>query len=141
MEKIKKQCFAFLLLCILSSLFSPGLSSEDFSSIDKDLAELETLIQDTLSNSEEQLKQLEDLQRNLAESGALISNYESIIIEREDLLKDLQARLSEMSAIYKTQSDLSRTYERSSRFWRTFTLIAVPSSALLSGLLVWTIVR
>jgi hypothetical protein len=136
---MKKTFFA--LLCILSSLFSPELFCQDFSSIDRDLAELETLIQDTLSNSEEQLKQLDDLQRNLAESGALISSYERIITEREGLLKDLQARLSEMSEIYRTQSALSRTYERSSRFWRTFTLTAVPSAALLSGLLVWTVCR
>jgi septal ring factor EnvC (AmiA/AmiB activator) len=134
---MKKQCFAFPLLCILSSLFSPALSCQDFSSIDRDLAELETLIQDTLQNSAEQLKQLDDLQRNLAESGELINNYESIIQEREILLKDLQTRLSEMSETYRTQSALSRKYEKSSRFWRTFTLIAVPSSALLSGVLVW----
>jgi septal ring factor EnvC (AmiA/AmiB activator) len=133
---MKKSFFAFPLLCILSSLFSPELFSQDFSSIDRDLAELETLIQDTLQNSAEQLKQLDDLQKNLAESGALISNYESIITEREGLLKDLQARLSE---IYRTQSALSRKYERSSKFWRTFTLIAVPSAVPLSGVLVWAV--
>jgi hypothetical protein len=49
-------------------------------------------LQDTLQNSEAQMKQLEDLQRNLAESGELIRSYESIIQERESLLRDLQTR-------------------------------------------------
>jgi hypothetical protein len=56
-------------------------------------------------------------------------------------LRDLQTRLSEMSEIYKMQSDLSRKYERKSKFWRTFTLIAIPSAALLSGGLVWAVTR
>ncbi|MDR1468751.1 MAG: hypothetical protein LBT00_05605, partial [Spirochaetaceae bacterium] len=119
----------------------PAAFSQDFSSIDSDLSALETLIQDTLSNSEEQMKLWEDLQQNLTESGALLRTYESIIQERENLLKDLQTRLSEMSAIYKTQSDLSAKYERNSKFWRTFTLIAIPSAALLSGGLVWAATR
>jgi septal ring factor EnvC (AmiA/AmiB activator) len=141
MKKLKKPFFTFLLPCILSSLFSPAVFSQDFSSIDSDLSALETLIQDTLSNSEEQMKQLKDLQQNLTESGALLRTYESIIQERENLLKDLQTRLSEMSAIYKTQSDLSAKYEKNSKFWRTFTLIALPSAALLSGGLVWAVTR
>jgi hypothetical protein len=87
------------------------------------------------------MKLWEDLQQNLTESGALLRTYESIIQERENLLKDLQTRLSEMSAIYKTQSDLSAKYEKRSKFWRTFTLIAVPSAALLSGGLVWAVTR
>jgi hypothetical protein len=44
-----------------------------------------------------------------------------------------------MSEIYMTQSALSARYEKKSRFWRTFTLIAVPSAALLSGGLVWAL--
>jgi DNA repair ATPase RecN len=123
------------------SLLPQAAFSQDFSSIDRDLAELENLIHDTLVNSEAQLKQLEDLQRNLAESGELIRSYERIITERENLLKDLQGRLSEMSEIYRTQSALSAKYERNSKFWRNFTLIAVPSAALLSGGLVWALRR
>jgi hypothetical protein len=73
----------------------------------------------------------------LIESGELIGNYESIITERENLLRDLQARLSEMSETYRKQSALSAKYEKNSRFWKTFTLIAVPAAALLSGGLVW----
>jgi chromosome segregation ATPase len=133
--------FAFPLLCILSSLLPQAAWSQDFTSINRDLAELESLIQDTLANSEAQLKQLEDLQKNLAESGELIRTYESIIAGRENLLRDLQVRLSEMSEIYRTQSALSARYERRSRFWRTFTLIAVPSAALLRGGLVWAVRR
>jgi chromosome segregation ATPase len=113
--------------------------SQDFSSIDKDLSELESLIQDTLENSIEQQKQLDDLRKNLTESGELIGNYETIIAERENLLKDLQARLNEMSETYRMQSALSEKYEKSSRFWKTFTLIAVPAAALLSGGLVWIV--
>jgi DNA repair ATPase RecN len=136
---MKSALFAFFLWCILSPLFPQAALSQEFSSIDGDLAELENLIQDTLANSEAQLKQLEDLQRNLTESGELIRSYESIIQERENLLRDLQTRLTEMSEIYRTQSALSARYEKSSRFWKTFTLIAVPSVALLSGGLVWAL--
>jgi recombinational DNA repair ATPase RecF len=100
---------------------------------------LESLIQNTLESSEEQQKQLDALRKNLAESGELIGNYESIIAGRENLLKDLQARLNEMSETYRTQSALSVKYEKSSRFWKTFTLIAVPTAALLSGGLVWAL--
>jgi septal ring factor EnvC (AmiA/AmiB activator) len=132
-------CFTVVLFFILFSLFPQAAFSQDFSSIDKDLSELESLIQDTLENSREQQKQLDDLRKNLAESGELIGNYESIIAERENLLKDLQARLNEMSEIYKKQSALSEKYEKRSRFWKTFTLIAVPAAAIISGGLVWAI--
>jgi chromosome segregation ATPase len=113
--------------------------SQDFSSIERDLSELESLIQDTLENSREQQKQLDGLRKNLAESGELIGSYETIIAGRENLLKDLQARLNEMSETYRMQSALSEKYEKSSRFWKTFTLIAVPAAAILSGALVWAV--
>ncbi|MDR1174302.1 MAG: hypothetical protein LBK83_02360 [Treponema sp.] len=138
---MKSVFFTFPLLCIFLSLLPPVAWSQDFSSLDRDLSELENLIQDTLTNSEAQLKQLEDLQRNLTESGELIGNYESIIAGRENLLKDLQGRLNEMSETYRTQSALSAKYEKSLRFWKTFTLIAVPSAAILSGALVWVLMR
>jgi septal ring factor EnvC (AmiA/AmiB activator) len=137
--KLSPSFFAIVLFSILSSLFSPAAFSQDFSSIDRDLSELESLIQNTLESSEEQQKQLDDLRRNLAESGTLIGNYESIIAGRETLLRDLQARLNEMSEAYRMQSALSAKYERSSRFWKTWTLIAVPAAALLSGGLVWAL--
>jgi hypothetical protein len=166
-------------------LVPQALSSQDFSSLDGDLSALERLIQDTLENSVEQQRQLDDLQRNLAESEILmknpgasswvssfckvwivcgesiptnskcyifkpeqapgygprlrIKNYESIITERENLLRDLQIRLNEMLEIYRKQSSLSAKYEKSSRFWKTFTLVAVPAAALLSGGLVWAL--
>jgi hypothetical protein len=41
------------------------------------------------------------------------------------------SRLS--GAAGQQQSELSAKYEKSSKFWRTFTLIAVPAAALLSG--------
>jgi septal ring factor EnvC (AmiA/AmiB activator) len=131
----------FALFCTLSLLLPPAAWSQDFTSLDRDLAELESLIQDTLANSEEQQKQLDSLRQNLAESGELIGNYESIIQERENLLRDLQTRLDEMSETYRKQSALSARYEKSSRFWKTFTLIAVPAAALLSGGLVWAVTR
>jgi DNA repair exonuclease SbcCD ATPase subunit len=130
---------AAVLFCTLSLLLSPAASAQGFSSLNEDLSALENLIQDTLENSEEQQKQLDDLKKHLAESGELIGTYESIITERESLLRDLQERLSEMSETYRKQSALSAKYERNSRFWRTFTLIAVPAAALLSGGLVFAL--
>ncbi|AEF82804.1 hypothetical protein TREAZ_0862 [Leadbettera azotonutricia ZAS-9] len=38
-----------------------------------------------------------------------------------------------MSEIYARQSDLSAKYERSSAFWKKFTLIGLPVTALISG--------
>ena len=129
--------YAAVFCFICFSLSSQAASAQDFSSIGSDLTRLENLIADTLSNTAEQQKQLDDLKRNLAESGQLIETYESIISEREILLKDLQARLSEMFETYRKQSALSAKYEKSSRFWKIFTLIAVPSAAILSGTLVY----
>jgi hypothetical protein len=120
-------------------LLPRGLSCQDFSSVGRDLSALEGLILDTLKNSETQMRQLDDLRRNLAESEALIGNYETIITERERLLRDLQIRLNEMSEISKRQSDLSRKYAENSRFWKTFTLIALPTAALQDGGLVWMV--
>jgi septal ring factor EnvC (AmiA/AmiB activator) len=139
--KVSQLFSAAILFFSLSLLLPQAAWSQDFSSLDSDLQELENLIHDTLRNSEAQQKQLEDLQKNLTESGELIGNYESIIQEQENLLKDLQTRLSEMSETYRKQSALSARYETSSRFWRTFTLIAVPAAALLSGSLVWATTR
>ena len=127
-----------LFLCLALSLLSLQAAwSQDFSSIDRDLMTLENLIQDTILNTEEQQRLLEDLRRSLDESGNLIAAYESIITGQENLLKELQIHLNEMSETYRMQSALSARYERSSRFWRTFTLIAIPVTAIISGSLVW----
>jgi chromosome segregation ATPase len=130
---------ALVLSCTLSLLLPRAAFSQDFSSLDEDLSALESLIQNMLENSEAQQKQLDDLRKNLAESGELLGNYETIIAERERLLKDLRERLAEMSETYRKQSALSAKYEKSSRFWKTFTLIALPATALLSGSLVWAL--
>jgi hypothetical protein len=81
--RLSPHFFAAVLSCTFSLLSPRALYSQDFFSIDRDLSELETLIHDTLTNSEVQQKQLEDLQKNLAESGELIGNYESIIVSRQ----------------------------------------------------------
>ena len=133
------QLFAVCCCCCL--LFSPALYSQEFSSINRELDHLENLIAATLLNTEEQQKLLEDLQRNLNESGSLIENYGNITNRQELLLADLQDRLNEMSETYRKQSALSVKYAKSSRFWRTFTLIAVPVAAALSGSLVWAAAR
>ena len=128
-------CFFFC------SLFSQAASAQDFSSIDKDLEQLEDLIADTLKNTEEQQKLLEDLQKNLSESGELIESYESIISRQEQSLSDLQQQLNEMFETYRRQSALSARYAQNSKFWRTFTLIAIPVTALISGGVVWAVNR
>jgi len=128
-------CCACCLLCV------PVLYSQDFSSVGKDLDQLESLINVTLLNTEEQQKLLENLQQNLNESGNLIEDYGNIINRQGQLLEDLQIRLNEMSETYRKQSALSARYERNSKFWRTFTLIAVPAAAILSGSLVWAGMR
>jgi hypothetical protein len=132
-----KKTKLFALFFSLSLPLLPPLWSQDMSAISTDLDQLENLINDTLRNTEEQQKLLEALQLNLSESGILIGSYESIISGQERLLADLQLRLNEMSETYRTQSALLARYEKSSRFWRTFTLIAVPTAAAVSGTIVW----
>ena len=125
-------------LCfLLSSLLPPAAYSQDFSSIDNDLQQLETLINDTLRNTEAHEQLLQNLKQNLDESGQLIESYENTIAGQEKLLKDLQQHLDELSAIYRTQSALSARYAKSSKFWKLFTLIALPAAAALSGGLVY----
>ena len=125
------------IFCISSLLFSQAASPQDFTSVNNNLQQLENLMLDTLSNTEEQQRSLEDLRRNLEESGNLIGTYESIITGQENLLLDLRTQLTEMSEIYRTQSLLSAKYEKSLKRWKTFTLIGIPAAAFLSGGLVW----
>jgi septal ring factor EnvC (AmiA/AmiB activator) len=128
-------CFFFF------SLSSQAVYSQDFSSIDTDLQTLENLINDTLTNTQEQQKLLEDLKQNLTESADLIASYEKTITEQENLLAALWEQLNAMSETYRTQLQLSARYAQSSKFWRTFTLIAIPVTAVISGGVVWAISR
>jgi len=138
-KNILKAGFRSVLLFFL--VFSQAAWPQDFSSIDRDLQQLENLIINTLTSTEEQQKLLEDLKLNLTESGKLINSYENIIQGQEKLLKDLQIRLSEMSETYRKQSSLSEKYAKRSRFWRNFSLIAVPVTAAISGSIVWAASR
>ncbi|GHU87709.1 hypothetical protein FACS189476_03580 [Spirochaetia bacterium] len=119
-----RHCFA--VFCLISLLLSFPLYSQEQSSIYDNLDKLESLLLDTLSNSETQSRQLEDLNRTLAEN-------EQILRGREQLLTDLRAQLTAMSETYQKQSDLSAKYGRSSRFWKTFTLIGIPVTAVISA--------
>ena len=123
-----------LLLLVLFAALLPPLPAQDFSSIDSDLLTLEGLISDTLRDTEELQKLLEGLQKSLSESGELIESCESVIQGQEKSLAGLQKQLGKMSETYRRQSALSARYARNSKFWRTFTLIAVPAAA---GLGIW----
>jgi len=136
-----KQSIAAVTCFIFFSLSSPVVFAQDFSSIDNDLQTLEDLINDTLTNTQEQQKLLEDLKKNLDESGNLIASYENTIQEQEKLLASLREQLSAMYETYRKQSALSARYEKSSKFWKTFTLIAIPVTAVISGTMVWAIGR
>ncbi len=136
-----KKYSVFALFFFLFLAFSQAVYSQDFSSIDSDLAQLEDLINDTIANTREQQKLLEDLKKNLSESAELIANYSNIIQEQENLLANLRAQLTAMSETYRMQSQLSAKYARNSKFWRTFTLVAVPVTALVSGTIVWAAVK
>ncbi|GHV64986.1 hypothetical protein AGMMS49587_18460 [Spirochaetia bacterium] len=112
--------------CLISLLLSFPLYSQEPPSIYDNLDKLESLLLDTLSNSETQSRHLEDLNRTLAEN-------EQILRGREQLLTDLRAQLTAMSETFQKQSDLSAKYGRSSRFWKTFTLIGIPVTAVISA--------
>ena len=129
-------------MCFFLFLLSPrDVYAQGFSLLDSDLTQLENLINDTIASMTEQQILLEDLKKNLDESGNLIASYEQIIQEQENLLKDLRIRLQEMSETYRMQSQLSAKYEKSSKFWKTFTIIAIPVTALISGGIVWVLMR
>ena len=118
-----------------------ALFSQDFQSVNLNLEQLEDLITATLLNTKEQQNLLETLQQNLSESGNLIENYTSTINRQEQLLGELQIQLNTMSETYRKQSALSAKYEQKLKFWKTFTLVAVPAAALISGTVVWATLR
>ena len=129
--------FGFFLFLLLPQ----AALSQDFSSLDRDLEHLEDLIKDTIANTTEQQRLLEDLRESLSESGNLIANYESIITGQEILLRDLQTQLSEMSETYRMQSSLSARSEERLKFWRNTTMIGIPATAILSGFIVRALVK
>ena len=129
------------LLFALFLLSSQALFARDFSSLDSDLQQLENLINDTLVSTEEQQKLLDNLKSSLNASGILIASYENIIKEQENLLQELQTQLSEMSETYKMRSSLSARSAQSSKFWRNFTLIAIPVTAVISGIIGYAVGR
>jgi len=122
----------FLFLVLFFACLS-ALPAQDFIGIDRDLDRLEALIIDSLKDTEKREKLLEDLEANLNKSGDLIGSYENIIQEREKSLEDLREQLNGMSETYRKQSVLSAKYERSSKFWRTCTIVAVPIAAVLGA--------
>jgi len=94
LKKYSPRLTAAVICFIFFSLSSPAAYSQDFSSIDQDLAQLESLINDTLTNTQEQQKQLEALKQNLNASAELINSYESTIKEQENLLASLRKQLT-----------------------------------------------
>jgi len=140
-KKYSTRFTAAVICFIFSSLSSQAAFAQDFSSIDNDLQTLESLINDTLTNTQEQQKLLEDLKKNLDESGNLIASYENTITEQEKLLAGLREQLNAMYETYRKQSALSARYEKNSKFWKTFTLIAIPVTALISGVVGWAMSR
>jgi len=136
-----KQSIAAVTCFIFFWLSSQVVFAQDFSSIDNDLQTLEDLIKDTLTNTQEQQKLLEDLKKNLDESGNLIASYEITITEQENLLASLREQLNAMYETYRKQSALSARYAQSSKFWKTFIIIAIPVTAVISGVVVWAVGR
>ena len=122
------QKFPAVFCLMFLSLLRP-LCSQEPPSIYDNLDKLESLLLDTLNNSEAQSRQLADLSKTLAEN-------EQIMREREHLLTDLRTQLTEMSETFRKQSLLSAKYERSSRFWKRFTLVGIPATAIISAVVV-----
>jgi septal ring factor EnvC (AmiA/AmiB activator) len=135
----------FLQVGVLLCLFlPPALSAEEgpslFSSVNDNLDQLENLIADTLINNEELLQQLRDLKQNSAEQETILNERERLLAEKERslaeqgrLLTELRRQLTEMSQTYREQARLSAKYASSSKFWKTFTLVAIPVTVIISG--------
>jgi recombinational DNA repair ATPase RecF len=121
--KFRRRPAAFFLIFLLLS--SP-LCSQEAPSIYDNLDKLENLLLDTLTNSEQQSRQLEDLNTTLAEN-------EQILQEREQLLADLRTQLTSMSETFQKQSELYAKSERRSQFWKTFTLVGIPVAVVISA--------
>jgi uncharacterized membrane protein YccC len=125
MNKSKIFVLPLLFLALSPALFAQE-SQPDLSAIDRQMEELQSLIDDTLNNEQQQMQRLDDLNLILAEN-------ERLLAERETLLQTLKTQLADLSETYKMQANLSRKYERSSKFWRTFTLVGIPAAILISG--------
>jgi septal ring factor EnvC (AmiA/AmiB activator) len=122
-------------LCSQDASDSYQLSSEQtgFSTIDSQLEELESLINDTITCNETLEKQLQDLKENLTRQEQISFEKENSIAGQDGLLRKLRGELGEMSETYKAQSDLSAKYVKSSRFWKVFTLVGIPLAILFSS--------
>jgi peptidoglycan hydrolase CwlO-like protein len=128
MKYFTKSAITVLFLLFSQVLYSQE-SSPDFSGLGSGLDELENLINDTLNSNENLQKQLESLSQILDEKDISTT-------KQEKLLRELQTQLKEMSETYKTQSALSKRYARSSKFWKTFTIIGIPAAMVISGVVV-----
>jgi uncharacterized protein HemX len=115
-----------LVLLLLSLASSPALFAQESQLSATQLEELQSLIEDTLSNEQQQMQRLNNLNSLLAEN-------ERLLAEREELLKTLKTQLEDLSETYRKQSTLSKKYARSSKFWRTFTLAGIPAVAAISA--------
>ena len=104
-KKYSPHLIAVVLLFTFSLLLPQGAYAQDFTSVDQDLQLLESLILDTIANTEQQERLLHDLKTSLLESETLIADYESRIHNQEQLLMNLQAQLQAMSETYQMQLD------------------------------------
>jgi len=120
---------------LLSGLPLYSQEQPDFGGIQEDLGQLERLIGASLREKETQEAQLQALKENLSAQEALLSEKEASIQAQDALLTTLRTQLAEMSSLYKTRSELSARYERKSKFWRTFSLISLPTAAIISAAL------
>ena len=83
-SKSTSALFFFLFLVLSQEAYS-----QDFSSIEQDLTQLEILIADTLANTEEQQRLLADLNQNLINSETLISKLRDNNTRARELALDL----------------------------------------------------
>jgi hypothetical protein len=145
---------AFLAGCLVTGLFFFGHRFASSGRLDKRYTDQHARAGEIITRLENELGQERELNRQLREHNnrardiavELTGTTERNVKNLSDAMPNL--RFGDGKEIYFTggdspalQSPLSAKYEQRLKFWRNTTLIGIPAAALISGILVYVIVK
>jgi dynactin complex subunit len=120
-------------LCLLfSPLSAESTPGGEASPLEENLKKLNDLLLTIESDTNSQLKTIDDLETTISDSALLLEEQGKMLAE--------SARLqAEMQAISERQSNLLRQSLRKSKLLTVSLTVAVPLTAVLTGILVWSV--
>jgi septal ring factor EnvC (AmiA/AmiB activator) len=128
-----KRHIGVLCLCWLCL---PLQAQEDaFGSIYTGLDSLEALMNAMQARNETLQSDVTDLSQTLQRQEEVLHERTRLIERHEQALSELQQHLTAISEAYKTQSELSKRFERRYRVWKWTALIGIPAAALAAVLI------